>query len=171
MRRGVVLAGASALDEALGLYVGARYVFIDALEVRGMSFAVSYKRLAKIGQLAIGAALVEGRIVAALDVADPSEAAQGLLLTATGRNEAVMLLGAHVLDVGAFPLAGPHAVAFRDDEAIVASVERLFSELEGHAWALRHGTVPEVPDWTEPKEVYGLSDGQSSSARRERNMP
>jgi hypothetical protein len=143
MRRGVVLAGASALDEALGLYVGARYVFIDALEVRGMSFAVSYKRLAKIGQLAIGAALLDGRIVAAIDVSDPAADAHGLLLTAAGRNEAVMLLGAAVLDVGAFPSAGPQAVTFRDDDAVVASVERLFSELEGHAWALRHGTVAE----------------------------
>jgi hypothetical protein len=143
LRRGVVLAGASALDEALGLYVGARYVFIDALEVKGLSFAVSYKRLAKIGQLAIGAAIVDGRIVAAIDVSDPAPAAHGLLLTAAGRNEAVMLLGAAVLDVGSFPSAGPQAVTFRDDDAVVASVERLFSELEGHAWALRHGTVTE----------------------------
>lgn len=146
MRRGVVLAGTSALDEALGLYVGARYVFVDAHEVRGMSFAVSYKRLAKLGQLAIGAALVDGRIVAAIDVADPAEHAHGLLLTASGRSEAVMLLGALVLDVGSFAPAGPHAVTFRDGEAVVASMERLFSELEGHAWALRHGAVAEAPD-------------------------
>jgi hypothetical protein len=143
MRRGVVLAGGPALDEALGLYTGARFVFIDALEVRGMSFAVSYKRLAKIGQLAIGAALVDGRIVAAIDVADPARDAHGLLLGAPGRNEAVLLLGALVLDVGSFAPAGPQSVIFRDDEASVASVERLFSELEGHAWALRHGAVAE----------------------------
>ena len=170
MRRGVVLAGASALDEALGFYVAARYLFIDALEVRGMSFAVSYKRLAKIGQLAIGAALVDGRIVAAIDVADPAEDAYGLLLTASGRSEAVMLLGAQVLDVGAFASAGPHAITFRDDEAVVASIERLFSELEGHAWALRHGTVAETPDWTEPKDATAVPDGQIPLLRRERNV-
>ena len=177
LRRGVVLAGASALDEALGLYLGARYVFIDALEVRGMTFAVSAKRLAKIGQLAIGAALLDGKIVAAIDISDPGESGQGLLLTAEGRNELVMLLGATVLDVGSFPAAGPQAIAFRDEEATVASVERLFSELEGHAWTLRHGALAEPLDstesakGTESKDVDGVPNGQDVSARRERNPP
>jgi len=142
-RRGVVLGGSGAIDEALGLHLGPRFVFVDATEVRAMLFVTSYKRLAKIGQLAIGAALLDGRIVAAIDVADPSPSAQGLLLAAPGRSERVLLLGAEVLDVGSFSTASPQAVSFRGEEAVVASVERLFSELEGHAWTLRHGAMAE----------------------------
>lgn len=138
-RTGVILSGTSVLADALGLPLGSRFVFVDASEARSVRFATSYKRLARLGHMGIGAALVDGKIIAAIEV-DERANAQGLLLSLAGRSESVLLLGARVVEIGSFSSIGPMTVAFRDEEAQVASVDRLLSELEGYAWTLRRNS-------------------------------
>jgi len=169
MRTGVVVSGCEALGRVapLGLQLGERKgeLFFDAHDARAVRAPTMLRRLARVGTVTIGAALVDGRIVAALEV--PSVQADvvpcGVLLADRHRGETVLLMGVGVVGVGSFEAVSGDGTVEHDGRTIpIVHVGKLLDELERLTWEVRRTT--RMPDSAGLAAPPGPSDdGRATS--------
>ncbi len=146
---GLLLEGRPELRAAFGIGDDASALFFRAEEVRGVRFATSLRWVGRVAGYAIGAALVDGRIVAAVRAGDTSSLS-GALLHAADRNESLLVLGPRILATGAFELAPREGYVLHEGvEVPMSSPARLFDELERATWDSRRST-PAASDERRP---------------------
>ncbi|NUP11481.1 MAG: hypothetical protein HOW73_36005 [Polyangiaceae bacterium] len=134
---GAVVEATDVLRSAFGLDASARRFFVRADDARALRYPTALRWLGRLGPLRIGAAVVDGRILACLDAAPSRSIARsnetsvaGLVLYAHERGDSLVLVGANVLQIGVFDHAGEGAVRAFDEVVTVASVTRCFDEIE-----------------------------------------
>ncbi len=134
---GLLLEGGPELRAAFGIDEVVPALFFRAEEVRGVRFATSLRWVGHVAGYAVGAALVDGRIVAAVR-AGAAASLSGALLHAADRNESLLVLGPRILATGAFEIARREGFILHEGaEVPISSPGRLFDELERASWESR----------------------------------
>lgn len=118
----------------------ARHVFVDAREARAVRHPSAVRELARGPVYAVGAAVIDGRVLAALVLPGAAAAfrdrptpfaSRAILLQGLGRPEPVALIGAEIVAVGVLPTgATKGTVLFEDAEIAVWEVERTLAKVE-----------------------------------------
>lgn len=151
-----IIAGAPEIATlTLGL-ASVRSVLFVAEEAKGVKFPTALRWLSGTGPLRMGVALVDGRIVTAVDVrASFVPQTRGLLVGTAERGDALLLVGVEIVAIGSFPLlpdasplpwsteqAGPGRRAILHEGSIVpvAQTARIFDELERVTWESRRAS-------------------------------
>lgn len=167
MRAGVVVSGCQAwadMPTLRRLSGGRDEMFFDAHDARAVRAPTTVRRLARVGTLAVGAALVDGRIVAAVEVASTlgDVLPCGILLVDTHRGETVLLMGLRIVRVGSFEaVSGDGTVEHEGRTIPIAHTGKLLDELERLTWETRRTT--RMPDSAGLAAPAGPSDERRST--------
>lgn len=165
MRPGIVLHATPTLRAAIALGAragqgslpadGAALVFVDAKEARAVKHPSSVRELLRMEGYSLGAAVVEGKVLAALllpgamlafrDRPAPF-ASRCLLVQSPQRSEPVALLGIEIDSVGVFPTGATKGTVMHQNEEIpVWEVERTLTKVEALS-RRRRGRTPHELD-------------------------
>lgn len=151
MRAGIVVSGCQAWADVPSLRAlsggGRDELFFDAHDARAVRAPTSVRRLSSVGALAIGAAVVDGRIVAAVELCSTSGDVLpcGVLLVDAHRGETLLLMGVRIVHVGSFEaVSGDGTIEHAGRTIPIAHVGKLLDELERLTWETRRTT--RMPD-------------------------
>jgi hypothetical protein len=118
-------------------------VFVDAREVRAIVLPDVVRLLGEAAGARVGVAVVEGKVLAAFDVAagpGPSPGA-ALVVASEGRGEAFVALGLEIVEAGSFDAGADADVVAIDGQPVpVVSLVAAFRSIDAAAWAA-HGAV------------------------------
>lgn len=153
--QGVITAAAELTALSLGLASPQQTLFL-ADEARGVKFPSALRWLSGAGPFRMGVALVDGRIVTAVDARSSYVPhARGLLVGTPERGDSLLLMGVEIVAIGSFPLhpdpgaqpwskdpAGSARRAVVHDGAVlpVAKTALIFDELERVTWESRRAS-------------------------------
>jgi hypothetical protein len=166
MRAGVVVSGCQAWGAMPSLHAllgeGRDEIFFDAHDARAVRAPSTLRRLARVGTFTVGAALVDGRIVAAVEVASTQTdvVPRGILLVDAHRGETVLLMGVRIVRVGSFEaVSGDGTVEHEGRSIAIAHVGKLLDELERLAWETRR--ITRMPGSAGPAAPAGPNEERS----------
>lgn len=153
--QGIIAGATEIVTLTLGLASPQRALFV-AEEAKGVKFPTALRWLSGAGPFRMGVALVDGRIVTAVDARTSFVSqSRGLLIGTQERGDALLLVGVEIVAIGSFPLltdtgelpwskdvAGPGRRAILHEGGIVpiAQTARIFDELERVTWESRRAS-------------------------------
>lgn len=151
-RAGVVVVASDAVKSAFGLHAyEGDFLLVRAEDARAIRFPTALRWLGRFGSFRVGAALVEGRILSAVQVGGPPDSdrgarreqdgagpASGLVVQTGERGEGALLVGLTVVAAGSFDRGlSEGTVLYEGRQIPEGNVAELFEELERVTWELR----------------------------------